>query len=330
MGDIRVLAFRTDGISLPVKLLHQKVHFVTRLVPSTRWIQKEIEEHRDALVSSISPAQMVYCDPEFSVVHCRIKHVFHYRRIRGSKKKGLQSGEKEAIEAIVNVFIYYSSFKKGTDDKDFREQYSNVRQDILNGAVLDAEAKKFRDQFMSIEYGEDGEIANITPVRKAVTNRFKTHGFLVLVADKEKDPERALTKFRSREKIEEQIKGHKSHTGGDTSKTGDDEFLEGELFVEFLADTIRESMLTKLNKMKDDLAVPNGDDTQDTNEQIQLQQKLKSWLRKKSIANILDAYDTTDIYEVGFEGKSSKMTDSTTARSRLFLDMLGIEGWGKA
>ena len=68
----------------------------------------------------------------------------------------------------------------------------------------------------------------------------------------------------------------------------------------------------------------------DSNEQIKLQQKLKSWLRKKSVANILDAFDTTDIYEVGFEGKSSKMVDSTIARSRLFLEMLDIHDWGKA
>ena len=183
---------------------------------------------------------------------------------------------------------------------------------------------------MSVVYSSDGEAISITPNQKAIENKFRTHGFLVLLADKEKDPENALLKFRSREKIEEQIKGHKSHTGGDTSKTGNDNFLDGELLVEFLGDTIRESMVTKIGSMLRELAVLNGDRAHDTNEQIKLQQKLKSWLRKKSIANILDAYDTTDIYEVGFEGKSSKMTDSTTARSRLFLEMLGIHNWGKA
>ena len=309
------------------ELLHQKTHFITRVVPSLKWIIKLIDQYRDALVSGAEPAQMVYCEPEFSVVYCRARHTFYYRRTYGSKKKGLQAGDKDIIEATVNVFIYYSSCKRGLDDKAFREQYRDVRQDILNGAILDAAAKN--DQYMLIEYGTNGVVVNVSPNQRAITDKFKTHGFLVLIADREKDPERALLKFRSREKIEEQIKGHKSHTGGDTSKTGDDDFLEGELLVEFLGDTIRESMLTKVNSMLRELAVPNGDSVHDSNEQIKLQQKLKSWLRKKSIANILDAYDTTDIYEVGFDGKSSKMTDSTTARSRLFLEMLGIHDWGK-
>jgi hypothetical protein len=43
-----------------------------------------------------------------------------------------------------------------------------------------------------------------------------------------------------REKIEENIKGHKSHSGGDTSKTGDsDDFFDGELLVEFLGNSMR-------------------------------------------------------------------------------------------
>ena len=312
------------------ELLHQKTHFITRLVPSSQWISKELNQYRDALVSGVAPAQMVFCEPEFSAVHCRITHTFYYRRTYGSKKKGLQAGDKDSIEATVHVFFYYSSFKRGLDDKAFREHFRNVREDILTSAILDTESKKFRDQYMSVVYSSDGEAISITPNQKAIENKFRTHGFLVLLADKEKDPENALLKFRSREKIEEQIKGHKSHTGGDTSKTGNDNFLDGELLVEFLGDTIRESMVTKIGSMLRELAVLNGDRAHDTNEQIKLQQKLKSWLRKKSIANILDAYDTTDIYEVGFEGKSSKMTDSTTARSRLFLEMLGIHNWGKA
>ena len=311
------------------ELLHQKIHFITRLSPSCRLVTKELEESRDALVSGTEPAQMVYCDPEFSAVRYRISHTFCYKRTYERKKKGLQAGDKEIIETTVNVFIYYSSLKKGEEDRKFREQFRNIRDDILNAAILDTESAQFRDQYMMIDYGRNGEVVSIKPNQKAITNKFRSHGFLILIADKEKDAETALLKFRSREKIEAQIKGHKSHTDDDTSKTGDDDFLDGELLVEFLSETIRESMVTKLDSLKRELVVPNGDSMHDSNEQIKLQQKLKSWLRKKSVSNILDAFDTTDISEVGFEGKSSKMTDSTIAQSRLFLEMLDIHSWSK-
>ncbi len=87
-------------------------------------------------------------------------------------------------------------------------------------------------------------------------------------------------------------------------------------------------MVTQLDSIKRGPVVPDDDSVHDSNEQIKRQQKLKIWLRKKSVANILDAFDTTDIYEVGFEGKSSRITDGTTVQSRLFFE-LDIHGWGK-
>ena len=72
----------------------------------------------------------------------------------------------------------------------------------------------------------------IKPNQKAVASKLRRHGFLILTADKEKDAEATLLKFRSREKTEEQIKGHKSHTGDDTSNTCDDDFPDGELLAD--------------------------------------------------------------------------------------------------
>ena len=190
--------------------------------------------------------------------------------------------------------------------------------------------KTILEKYLLVTYKKDGSIEKIEPNQKAIDERFKYHGFLIIVADKEKDIEKALIKFRTREKIEERIKGHKSHTGGDTSKTGSDEFLDGELLVEFLADCIRESMITKINSLETELGVPNGESDHDSSEGMRVQLSLKRWLRKNSIANILDAFDTTSIDEVSSSTHSSKMVSSAVARDRLFLQSLNITDWGKA
>ena len=312
------------------ELLHSKYHFISRLLPSTSWIKEDLERNREALINNSKPASIIFSDPEFSGVACSITHTFHYVRKYKSIKKGLEAGDKNPIEATVQVFIYYSSAKKGIDDKKFREQLANCRNDLLNGSNMDKDMKTILEKYLLVTYKKDGSIEKIEPNQKAIDERFKYHGFLIIVADKEKDIEKALIKFRTREKIEERIKGHKSHTGGDTSKTGSDEFLDGELLVEFLADCIRESMITKINSLETELGVPNGESDHDSSEGMRVQLSLKRWLRKNSIANILDAFDTTSIDEVSSSTHSSKMVSSAVARDRLFLQSLNITDWGKA
>ena len=311
-------------------LIHHGFHFISRLVPSLTWIQALIKEHKDALVNGTAPSQMVYCDPEFSGVRCRVQRTFAYTRMYKSSKKELKAGEKDTINAYVNVFLYYSSSKKGEDDRKFRERFAYIRQDLLNGSALDQESKEFASKYMTEVYNSDGVLSDVVQNRREVVKCFQMHGFLVLVADHEKDIDKVLSKFRTRETIEEGIKGHKSFTGGDTSKTGADDFLDGELLVEFLSNSMRESMKSKLRHMELELGVLNGDAEHDSRESINRQLALKKWIRKNSIANILDAFDTTEIEEVTSNGRSSKMVGSTVSRDRLFLNMLDIYDWGKA
>ena len=310
------------------QLLHQEFHFITRMPPDCRWIQPLIREHRDALSGGLAPTTMIECAPEFSGIACRVKREFPYTRTYRSAQKRIEAGGKDTVIGNLHVFIYFSSWQKGKDDKAFREQYAQVFHDSQNGYVLSVESRRFRERYMT-EVARDG-VTEFVPNQTAIEKRFRDHGYLVIVTDHESDIDKALMKFRTREKIEEGIKGHKSHTGGDTSKTGSDEFLDGELLVEFLANSIRESMINKLNSMKAELALPNGEVKHDSRENMEHQLALKKWIGRNSIANILDSFDTTEIEKVYSNGKSSKTVASTTSRDLLFLNMLGINDWGRA
>ena len=306
-----------DNLLLMVK---SGFRFITRIESDTRWISPLIEQYREELNFC---GEIMHCDPKFSGVTVMQQHTFYYTRQRGSKKSGLCKGETEEITRRLYVHIYYSSSKKADEDVKFRSQYEAVRTDLLAGALLDKKDQFFAEKYMVIRRWGD-RITEIQPNRKAYAKRCKYHGFLVLVARKEKDANRALEKYRAREYVEENIKNGKYHTGTNHPRVWTDDTLDGQLLIQFLAQSMHESFESMLRVLKDTLAAPNGDADHDTQENLKQEKALKNWLRKTSLHEILQWYDA--IYEIRVEGKHWKTEMSR--RDRLFLQKLGIKSRG--
>lgn len=303
--------------------LHRKRHFITRLTPDLQWISPLVEKYLPSLRDGTGSSRIIHCDPAFSGIRIQVKGPFPYRRVYGSKKACLKAGDVDNVEATVNVFIYYSSKKKGEDDEDFRVQYENVREDILNGSLLDPEAQKFANQFTETTYDGD-EPVDVTLKMDEYRKRMKNHGLLILCADKEDDVETCLKKFRSREKIEEGIGGHKGHTGGDGTKTGDDTSVDGELLVEFLANSMRESFRNRIRTMNTSLGVPNGDRNHDLKANLNQEVSLKNWIRKKSYSFILESFERKYITVIRTGNKVYRLDKMQTKRDKLFLEKFGV------
>ena len=310
------------------ELFHQGTHFITRVTTGLSWVKSLIDKHRDALECGDAPSEPVYCDPEFNGIKESTTRTFYYVRKYASTAKGLEAGETDEVIGKLHVFIYYSSLKKGEDDKKLRENLYRVLESVKLGRVLDKDDIKIRDKYID-PIIKRGEIIDYEINKNTLIEETKYHGYLILISNHEKDINEALKKFRTRERIEESIKGHKSYTGGDESKTGSDTFLDGELLVEFLANSIRESMLSNLRRLCLELGIPNGERTHDLKENLDLEASLVKWLNRRSIQEILDAYDTIDIKEVCSESRSSKMTTSTIKRDTLFLNLHGFYDWGR-
>ena len=295
--------------------------FIMHVPADTRWIQPLIEGHRELLMNG---GEIIHCDPKFSGVTVMQMHDFAYKRQRASKKSGLEKGETEILSKRVYVHIYYSSLKKADEDIKFRMQYDAVRSDILSGAYLTPEDQKFADQYMDISYWGD-RITGIEVNAKAYEKRCRYHGFVVLVAQKEKDTNAALEKYRAREYVEEDFKNSKSHTGGNHPRVWDDDTLDGQMLVQFLAQSMHESFETMLRNLRDTLAIPTGDIEHDTSEKLKEEKRLKNWIRKTSMHNILSWFDA--IEEMSVSGRKKWRTE-VTKRDRLFINKLGIKPRG--
>ena len=295
--------------------------FIMHVSADTKWIQPLVEEHRAHLMNG---GEIIHCDPKFSGVTVMKMHDFAYERQRASKKSGLEKGETEILSRRVYVHIYYSSLKKAEEDIKFRAQFDAVRSDLLSGAYLAPEDQRFADQYMEISRWGD-RITGIEVKAKAYEKRCRYHGFVVLVAQKEKDTNAALEKYRAREYVEEGFKNSKSHTGGNHPRVWNDDTLDGQMLVQFLAQSMHESFETMLRSLRDTLAIPNGDVEHDTSEKLKEERQLKNWIRKTSMHNILSWFDAVE--EVRMSGKRKWRTE-TTKRDRMFVEKLGIKPRG--
>ena len=162
---------------------------------------------------------------------------------------------------------------------------------------------------------------------EAYQKQCRYHGFVVLVASREKDTNTAFEKYRAREYVEEDFKNCKYHIGGNHPRVWDDDTLDGQILVQFLAQSMHESFATMLRTQRDSLGVPNGDAEHDTNENLKLENQLKNWINKTSMNGILQWFDAIEKITADGATKRTWRTE-TTKRDRLFLDKLGVKPRG--
>ena len=322
-GSIEIVQDNGYATDLDIGLyFHAHRHFITRLEPDCKWIRDKVNKYLSLLKQGGAGTEIVVSDPEFSGVRVSVTHEFPFIRKYGSSAKGLKAGDREYITSRINIFIYYSSFKQGLDDKKLREQIIRAQTDIEAGAVLDEELQKVANKFIVQTRTDESITAAID--MKRYKEALKYHGLLIIAADKESDLNRALMKYRSRETIEEGIEGHKGHTGGDSRKCGSDDSVDGELLVEFLGNSMRESMRSKLREMERTLAIPNGESEHDQKTNLQTEAKVKNMIRKKSMINILENFERKNVTVLSHGKKTYEISMPKTKQEAIFLRKLGV------
>lgn len=306
-----------------LRMIKGGFRFIVHVAADTKWISPLIREHREELLNC---GGIIHCDPKFSGMTVPLTHEFEYGRKRASAKSGLEKGDIERISKRLYIHIYYNSRKKADEDIRFRERFDSIRTDLLSGAYMSVDDRRFAEQFMVIRRWGD-RIMEVRINHKAYEKHSRYHGFLVLVSNKERDTDRALEKYRSREYIEEDFKNSKHHVGGNHPRVWNDDTLDGQMLVQFLAQSMHESFETMLRIQKETLGIPNGDAEHDHTENLKLENNLKNWIRKTSMHNILRWYDAIEQTDVN-GAVHKKWRTEDTKRDRLFIEKLGIQPRG--
>ena len=297
-------------------MLKENQSFLTRIPADTKWINELVEKHRETIEHG---GEFIKCDAKFSGVCDQVTRVFSAK-----KKKGQEPFD---IEGTLNVFIYFSSVNKSKDDVEFRTTFQSYSEDLISEKSLCDDRKKIEDfanKYMNIVRDNNGKITSISVKTKEYDKKLKYSGYLVLISNSETDTNNALLKFRIREYIEELVKNHKSHGEGDSGRVWDNITLDGKVFVDFLGITLHETFESKIRSIKNRLALVTGDAEHDTTEVLKQERKLKNWLERTSLHNILKWFDTVEYVNVAGLNEAVKWTTECTERDRMFIEQLGM------
>ena len=297
-------------------MLSKNQHFVTHIEADTKWISSIIEENRSDLLYG---GEVVKKDSSFTGLRFPVKHTFHYN--------DEDTGKANEITKRVNVFIYHSSSKAAIDERDLLEKFSRYSEDLLDDAVVGENQKEFDSfcqKYMVITKNESGAIIKITRNNAEWKKKMRHNGFLVIIADKEKDINAAFEKYRARETIEEDIKNGKMHSGCDITRKHSEETIDGQFFVQFECKSLRESFHLELNSIKSNLAVPNGNDKHDKTLALKKESKLRRWLQQTSMVNIIKWFAQLKQTVVKDGKKEYVWKPDYIERDKMFLEKLGL------
>ena len=100
--------------------------------------------------------------------------------------------------------------------------------------------------------------------------------------------------------------------------------LRGRLFTQFVALCYYEYLSEEIRRIKLTLGVANGDPLHDTKKVLDLEKKLKHWLKESSIHTVLQWFDTVEGVDVSSKLAKKRWTTEITLRDKLFLEKLGI------
>ena len=300
-------------------LLHSANHSLTRVKLNWKWVKKELHEHRKELASV---AHIMPSDVGVKGTTVSLKKTFKYKRIYGSTKKNLSSGDEDTFERKVYLHLYSDSTQKEKEDREFFCDIMGLKKLLEEGSELTEAAQKRAETYLHIQRW--GHELTITLNESAIEEACRDHGVFALVSDYYKTADEALVAYRKREWIESYFEKFKQQTDGSTSRTGNPENLMGRLFVQFIAMGYIEKLYTQVRQMKEGLGVPNGDPEHDTKENLEAEKSLKRWLEERSLARILKWFDAYETTEVSSEITSRRWGTEVIRRDKMFLRKLGM------
>lgn len=303
-------------------LLQAGFDFITLASNDIRWIRPEIDKHFEEFtdIRTVCPF-----DPTIHGISVKVMHTFEKTRKYANHKSGAEKGSTETFDRRIYLNIFFNASRQAADRINFETDLYDLKCMLEDGVPLselsEAAQRKVRKYFSIRKWGKK---IIVTPDNKAIQEAYKYHGFFVLVSNKEREPFECLRKYRRRETIESFFETKKQQTDGTRARVWYGDTLRGRMFVQFVALCYYEYLAEELRKIKQVLAVENGDPAHDTQTNLKLEKKLKSWMNNTPQYLQLQWFDTVENVDVSVKLKRKRWTTEITARDALYLDKLGV------
>ena len=294
---------------------------LSRVKLSWRWVRDQADASLDRLSSA---ASILPGDLGVHGVTATITREFPFKRVYGSKSKGLKAGDTDHFRRRVHLHIYFDSERREQEDREFMARLFEVKALVEEGTPLDGAAQRLADSCLKVKRLRGGKV-RVTLDDDAIGRECRYHGMYALVSSHIRDAGEALGIYREREWIEDYFERFKQDCDGKCTRTGSAENLSGRLFVQFVAMCYLEELHNRVRDMKAELGRENGDPAHDLKENLDAERKLKTWLEKRSLHNVLRWFDAHETFEVSSDIRKRKWGTETTKRDRMFLEKLGMK-----
>ena len=120
------------------------------------------------------------------------------------------------------------------------------------------------------------------------------------------------------------IKNHKLHVGGKKIRKHKEDTIEGQAFIQFEALTLRGSFSLEIKKIIHNLGIPNGNSMHDTSANYKIERKVRNWLSKTSLVNILEWFDAIKKVSCTYENNAYQWVSEYLERDKIVLKALGV------
>lgn len=296
--------------------------FITLAKTTLKWIRPEIERRIQDLskVSCVCPF-----DPSTRGVSVILMHDFVKIRKYGNKKAGLSKGDEEIFRRKVYLHIFFNAARKADEDRCFEQDLISIKKLLEEGAALEELSKTAQQKaakYLIIKTW--GKRTHISYNEKSCAQAKKFHGYFTLVSNSEKDTFSALAKYRKREYVENCFRSAKQHTDSSLVRVWDADTLRGRMFIQFIALCYSEFLSEEVRRMKPGLGKASDESDQKSQQQINLERKLKAWLDNTPIYLQLQWFDVIEGVNISSKLKSARWATEVTSRDKLYLEKLGM------
>ena len=294
--------------------------FLMRGTLDGRWIRPELDETMDLFEV---PSNV--CPFDSNIYGTTRMITLRFTRERKYTRNGINKGDDVTEDRRIYLHFYLNVDKARMERAALLDAIKAVKQQLEQGvdkSLFSKAEQKIVKKYLNIV--DTPKRFSVSMDDDAIMKETRYYGYFVLLSNKKMDTFKALREYRLREKTEEGFRIDKQYNDAHVTRSKSTVSLEGRFFCQFVAYGYEEFFQNAINRVKESLAVPNGDPEHDKSETFKKEKALRNWLNRMSVAKLFDWFDAIQETTVNSKLAKTRWKTETIERDRLFLRKLGV------
>lgn len=287
--------------------------FLVRIgIYNSKWVRDIIDEQYEEFSKFCNKCPF---DNNIYIIKKSVSHDFSYMAQDVSRKIPSQH--------VVYLYVFRNNELINDNRKMLTDRLEEVKKQIESGNTeFTISGTRFENRFFEVSNSEEGNVV-ATVKEDAFLEAQKYFGFFAVISNEELNKNEALKLYRTREHIEDFFQLYKGYVDGETVRVWESDRLRGRQFVLFCALGIIQFLKHKINLVKKNLEKRHEDKLYYKRRNLEIENKLLSWLKNTSFEGILNWFDCIELTRLTHGQRIIKVSTEMVSWERLFLKLLG-------